>query len=281
MPGTCEPPHSTHDKLTGQQLHPGAHVIDGGGVTEEEQQHGTNGKECRDDGQTDEDGGRLEGDAGYAEEVVQPSLALFTRFVGVARGPQPEFAWRVATHIPNPFRRDERHHTYDRVTYREYRPQHTYRLRIADVAGRVDLRRVHVFDLRAHNLASISLMMLLMLLLLFTLLLLLRWTVSCENGRLHCRRHCECGRSAPTHLSRSYSHFYLLPPQLLTCCRPDSKVGGARGALYLFPFDVIQHNLPINIAFFYRKWSMSEFICKALRSNLGDRVRFTQHLKIK
>lgn len=52
--------------------------------------------------------------------------------------------------IAKPFRRNERDDTDDRVTYGEDAPQHSNRLGIANVIGRVHVRGLDVLDLGTH-----------------------------------------------------------------------------------------------------------------------------------
>lgn len=138
-------------QITRNELHPGTDVENGRRVAEEEQNHGTNGEERCEDGEAHEDGGRLEGEAGDVHEVVQTAATLLAVLLRVvAHGPQTEFAGIRALDVTDPLGRHERDHPDDGVANGEYRPQDTDRLRITHVTCRVDLRRVHILDLRAH-----------------------------------------------------------------------------------------------------------------------------------
>lgn len=119
-------------------------------MTEEKQNHGTNGQEGREHGQPHERGGGLEGVRGNAHEVVQPALALLPILIGVADGPQPELSRILTVYVPYPLWCDKRYHPDDRVADREDGPQHADGFGVADVTRRVDLGRVHVLYLGTH-----------------------------------------------------------------------------------------------------------------------------------
>lgn len=67
-----------------------------------------------------------------------------------ASGPQAESSGILVLQIAEPFRRNERDDTDDRVAYGEDTPQHADRLGIANVIGRVHVRGLDVLDLGAH-----------------------------------------------------------------------------------------------------------------------------------
>lgn len=75
---------------------------------------------------------------------------MFTGVFRIAHRPQAELAGGVALDVADPFRGDERDDADDGVANGEDRPEDPYGLRVAHVAGGVDLGRVHIFDFRAH-----------------------------------------------------------------------------------------------------------------------------------
>lgn len=138
---------------TAQQLHPGAGLVDGGGVAEEEQRHAGDAAQRQHHGEQHEHRGRFEGSGWDRAEVGEApdTCELPAGRAGAdAVVEEAEVArLRRVDAVADPVRLDEDHHVDDGEADGEDRPQHPDGAGVAHVVVMVNLggflRRQHVF----------------------------------------------------------------------------------------------------------------------------------------
>lgn len=134
--------------LTTGQLHPSTHMKHRRRFTKEEHQHGADSQKGGNYGKSNQHRRRKKPYActRNCNNILQFTPTLFTCRLHRTRGKQTQFPRSVSY----PLRCGKCSHHYDRVTHGKYGPKDPNGFWITSITCGVNVRGVHVFDLRAH-----------------------------------------------------------------------------------------------------------------------------------
>ncbi|KAJ1161833.1 hypothetical protein NDU88_002314 [Pleurodeles waltl] len=142
-PGSA--PDPGRPALTGGELHPGADLVHGGRVAEEEEDEGDDAGDDEHHREADEEGSGFEGSRRDAGEVGEAASAaeLAEQAAADAVVEEAEVACLRGVHaVADPVRLDEAHHVHDGEEDGEDGPQHADGPRVPHVVGVIDLGRL-------------------------------------------------------------------------------------------------------------------------------------------